>query len=179
MKNKTLILSSTLASALLFGNCLAQELPEGYWSLEQATEVLEKTRTVVLDPDISSLTEAEKSVAGKLIRVGEIFNRTNEQPYQTMQLMQMNYFLEHGLLSFDPSSARLEIHYDRYKDVIRQMLNDVLKLQQQGDSQQAGEFIKNYTSWTPELHGRLAERLRSSSRYRFVMVSYKALSDDQ
>ena len=101
--------------------------------------------------------------------------RTNEQPYQTMQLMQMNYFLEHGLLSFDPSSARLEIHYDRYNDVIRQMLDDVLTIQQNGDSQQAVEFIQKYIDWTPELHARLAERLRDSSRYRFVMVRYQAL----
>ena len=44
--------------------------------------------------------------------------RTKEQPYQTMQLMQMNYFLEHGLLSYDPPNARLEIHYDRYNEVV-------------------------------------------------------------
>ena len=105
--------------------------------------------------------------------------RTNEQPYQTMQLMQMNYFLEHGLLSFDPSSARLEIHYDRYNEVISQMLKDVLNIQQKGDSQQAGEFIQKYIDWTPELHARLAERLRESSRYRFVTVRYKALLNNQ
>lgn len=105
--------------------------------------------------------------------------RATEQPYQTMQLMQMNYFLEHGLLSFDPSSARLEIHYERYNKVISQMLSDALSIQQQGDSQRASEFIEQYISWTPELHDRLAERLRDSSRYRFVMVRYKALANDQ
>lgn len=72
------ILISTIASALLFGICSAQELPEGYWSLEQANEVISKTRTVVLDPDISSLSEAEKSVVEKLIRVGKIFNHIYE-----------------------------------------------------------------------------------------------------
>ena len=104
--------------------------------------------------------------------------RTKEQPYQTMQLMQMNYFLEHGLLGFDASSGRLEIHYDRYTEVITQMLGDVLKIQLQGDSQKAGEFIEKYIGWSPELHDRLAKRLRDSSRYRFVMVKYKALADD-
>ena len=64
-----LILSATLATALLFGNCFGQDLSDGYWSLDQATEVLSKTRTVVLDPDISSLTEAEKAVADKLMQV--------------------------------------------------------------------------------------------------------------
>lgn len=104
--------------------------------------------------------------------------RTKEQPYQTMQLMQMNYFMEHGFLSFDPSDARLEIHYDRYNEVIKKMLNDVLNIQLQGDVQQANDFIEKYTTWTPELHGKLAERLRNASRYRFVMVRYTALADD-
>lgn len=105
--------------------------------------------------------------------------RTKEQPYQAMQLMQMNYFLEHGLLSFDSSSARLEIHYERYNEVIRQMLADVLSIQQSGDTQRAGEFIQKYIDWTPELHTRLAERLRESSRFRFVTVRYQALIDNQ
>lgn len=104
--------------------------------------------------------------------------RMKEQPYQTMQLMQMNYFLQHGLLSFDPTSARLEIHYDRYDDVISQMLKDVLSIQQQGDTKKAGEFIEKYISWTTELHARLADRLRNASTYRFVTVRYKALEND-
>jgi hypothetical protein len=104
--------------------------------------------------------------------------RTAQQPYQTMQLMQMNYFLENGLLSFDESTGRLEIHYDRYKEVISKMLRDVLSIQQQGDSQKAGEFIDKYINWTAGLHDRLAKRLRDASRYRFVSVRYKALPDD-
>jgi hypothetical protein len=104
--------------------------------------------------------------------------RTREQPYRTMQLMQMNYFLEHGLLSFDPAQTRLEIHYERYLDVITAMLEDVLKIQQQGDSQLAADFIQKYATWTPELHERLAQRLRDSARYRFLMVRYKALLDE-
>lgn len=104
--------------------------------------------------------------------------RTAEQPYQTMQLMQMNYFLEKGLLSFDPSDGRLEIHYDRYNQVITDLLNEVLSIQLEGNSEEAGEFITKYTTWTPELHGRLAQRLRDASKYRFVMVRYKALSGE-
>ena len=61
MNIRTLFLAVTLASGFLIESCLAQDLPEGYWSLEQATEVLDKTRTVILDPDLSSLTEAEKA----------------------------------------------------------------------------------------------------------------------
>ena len=56
-----------------------------------------------------------------------------------------------------------------------QMLGDVLSIQQQGDSQRAGEFIEKYISWTPSYMTGCAKRLRDSSRYRFVMVRYKAL----
>ena len=98
-----------------------------------------------------------------------------DQPYQTMQLMQMNYFLEHGLLSFDPSSARLSINYDRYEKVASQLLEEVLRIQSAGSSERAAEFIEKYTAWEIDLHERLAQRLRDSSRYRFRMVQYKAL----
>jgi hypothetical protein len=101
--------------------------------------------------------------------------RTREQPYQTMQLMQMNYYMEHGFLSFDENEGKLEIHYDRYEDVIASMLEAVLEIQHSGDANKAMAFIEKYTSWTPELHESLAQRLRDASRYRFVSVRYKAL----
>jgi hypothetical protein len=101
--------------------------------------------------------------------------RTEDQPYQTMQLMQMNYFLEHGLLSFDDNSARLNIDYDVYESVAGKMLEEVLAIQSAGDSDAAGAFIKRLTAWTPQLHERLAERLRASADYRYRMVKFKAL----
>ena len=113
--------------------------------------------------------------ASGILRVLQQNQPRPDQPYQTMQLMQMNYFLEHGLLSFDPSSARLTIHYDRYIPVASQLLEEVLNIQSAGSSERAGEFIEKYTTWETELHDRLAQRLRDSSRYRFRMVRYKAL----
>ena len=55
------------------------------------------------------------------------------------------------------------------------MLGEVLAIQAAGNSERAGEFIQRYTIWTPELHERLAERLRKSVKYRYRMVEYKAL----
>ena len=52
-----------------------------------------------------------------------------EQPYNTMQLMQWNFFLENGLLSFDPQSKKLNIHYDKYHDAVSRMLRKVLEVQ--------------------------------------------------
>lgn len=113
--------------------------------------------------------------AGGILRVLQKNQPRIEQAYSTMQLMQMNYFLEHGLLSFDPASARLTIHYDRYFEVATRLLEEVLSIQQEGSEERATLFIEQYTEWTPELHERLAKRLRDSSRYQFREVRYKAL----
>jgi hypothetical protein len=113
--------------------------------------------------------------AGGILRVLQKNQPRTEQAYATMQLMQMNYFLEQGLLSFDPVSARLAIHYDQYYPVATRLLEEVLTIQSEGDNDRATEFIEKYTSWTPELHERLAARLRESSRYQFRVVRYKAL----
>ncbi|HEX6928274.1 MAG TPA: NUDIX hydrolase, partial [Gammaproteobacteria bacterium] len=69
------------------------------------------------------------------------------QPYQTMQLMQMNYFLENGLLSFDGETGQLEIHYDRYHEVVGNLLADVLAVQSAGDPARAGKFVDRYATW--------------------------------
>ena len=50
-----------------------------------------------------------------------------DQPYQTMQLMQMNYFLENGLLEANPDG--LSIHYEKYHDVVGKLLREVLAIQ--------------------------------------------------
>jgi hypothetical protein len=72
---RTLILAALLITTVPTGKASAQELPAGYWDLDQATEILDKTRNVMLDPDLSALTEAERSAAAKLIEAGVIFNR--------------------------------------------------------------------------------------------------------
>jgi hypothetical protein len=110
MKSTILNLTTILTAGLLYGHCLAQELPEGYWSLEQATEVLEKTRTVLLDPDTSSLTEAEKAASEKLIEVGRIFNRIyqNSLHPEALSALQTLKSLHRG---GEHTSALLDIYY--------------------------------------------------------------------
>jgi hypothetical protein len=120
--------------------------------------------------------EALRSVqAAGVLRVLQQIQPRPDQPYQTMELMQMNYFLEKGLLEFDNGAGRLKIHYDRYRQVIGQMLADVLSIQSAGDRQQANQFISRYITWLPELHERLATALREAIRYRFLAVRYQAL----
>ena len=61
-----------------------------------------------------------------------------------MQLMQWNYFLENGLLSFDRESSRLRINYDKYHEVVGKMLAQTLEVQYQGDKAAADRYIDEY-----------------------------------
>ncbi len=100
-----------------------------------------------------------------------------EQPYQTMQLMQFNFFTELGLLELDSASAQLTINYDRYHDVVTEMLQQVLQIQYSGDYEMAGQFIARWNYWDDKLHGELATKMRDSGAYRRTLVRYHALGD--
>jgi len=88
-------------------------------------------------------TDAQlKSVyAGGILRVLQNNKPRRDQPYNTMQLMQWTFFLENGLLTFDPASKTLRIHYDKYHDVVGKMLARTLDVQYQGDKAAADQFI--------------------------------------
>lgn len=101
----------------------------------------------------------------------------SDQAYQTMQLVQFNWFLDKGLLRADPATARLTIDYDRYIATIDSLLKEVLRLQSAGDEAAAGAFLEKWTSWTPELHAKLAERIRAAQGPRFRIVKYAALGE--
>jgi hypothetical protein len=100
-----------------------------------------------------------------------------DQPYQTMELAQFNYFLEQGLLAVDGAAARLTIRYERYADVVTSLLRDVLAVQYDGDQAVAGRFFDRWGAWTPELHERLAASIRAAQGPRFRLTHYAALGE--
>ena len=100
-----------------------------------------------------------------------------DQAYQTMQLVQFNWFLEHGLIEADPETARLKIHYAKYPEVVQSLLKETLKLQHEGDKAAAAAFFDRWTNWTAELHEKLAARIRDAQGARFRLVRYAALGE--
>ncbi|HYY56964.1 MAG TPA: hypothetical protein VE842_06490 [Pyrinomonadaceae bacterium] len=100
-----------------------------------------------------------------------------DQPYNTMQLMQWNFFLENGLLSFDRQTGKLGIHYDKYHDVVGKLLARVLEVQYEGDKAKADRFIEQYTNWDESLHGVVARSIRDQQGYRFRLLKYAALGE--
>jgi len=96
-----------------------------------------------------------------------------EQPYQTMQLIQWNWFMERGVLRLE--NGRLRIDYRRYPDAVTALLRETLALQRNGDRAAANAFVDRWTQWRPELHEAIAQRMRASERTRFSLVTYEAL----
>jgi hypothetical protein len=100
-----------------------------------------------------------------------------DQPYQTMQLMQWNFFLAGGVLSFDAATGTQRIDYGRYHEVVGQLLARVLAVQEAGDKPAADAFITELTAWDDALHGVVAQRIRDQQRYRFRVFRYAALGE--
>ena len=115
--------------------------------------------------------------AGGILRVLQNNRPRRDQPYNTMQLMQWNFFLENGLLSFDPATKTLRIHYDKYHDVVGKMLEKTLAVQYAGDKAASDKFIDDYTKWDENLHGVIAANIRAQQRYRYRLFTYAALGE--
>lgn len=113
--------------------------------------------------------------ASGILRVLQNNKPRRDQPYQTMQLMQWNFFLENGLLSFE--NGKLRIHYDKYHSVAGKLLAKVLEVQYQGDKVAADRFIDQYAVWKDDLHGAIAANIRAQQRYRFRLFKYAALGE--
>ncbi|MCM2314801.1 MAG: NUDIX hydrolase [Thermoanaerobaculia bacterium] len=122
--------------------------------------------------------EMARSVyASGIQRVIQNVKPRRDQPYQTMQLVQFNWFVDKGLLSADPKTKRLSIRYDRYHEAVASLLKEVLAIQRAGDVKAADAFLVKWTTWTPELHEEVAKRIRGAQKYRFTLMTYEALGD--
>jgi hypothetical protein len=102
-----------------------------------------------------------------------------EQPYNMMQLMQWNWFLDRKVLSFDPATAKLSVGYGRYHDAVRELLKQVIAIQEAGDAKAAAAFVDRWGKWDEALHGRVAANIRAQQRYRFRLFEYGALGAAQ
>ncbi len=172
------------------GHYLGPELTKDGRPLDQAlkdwADALEEMKA-----DLASLfavhqLAANGTVSGELLRdvqaagILRVLNSNKprrDQPYQTMQLAQFNYFLHRGLLGAD-GEARLEIRYPRYAEVVKALLEQVIALQEGGDPAAADAFFTRWTEWGPQLHEKIAERLRASEgNARYRLVRYGALGE--
>jgi Zincin-like metallopeptidase len=115
--------------------------------------------------------------AGGILRVLQNNRPRRDQPYNTMQLMQWNFYLENGLLTFDPATKTMKVHYEKYHDVVGKMLEKTLSVQYEGDKAASDRYIDQYTKWDENVHGVIAANIRAQQRYRFRVFKYAAMGE--
>lgn len=100
-----------------------------------------------------------------------------EQVYQTMQLMQFNWFFERGVFELEPVNGVLMIRYERFPDAVESMLDAVLKLQFEGERDVAEGFIERWTYWRADLHDTIAKTMRDNRAFQYALMRYGALGE--
>jgi len=98
-----------------------------------------------------------------------------EQPYQTMQLIQWNWYLDRGLLTIE--DGQLGIHYDRYPEAVSSLLAEILAIQNAGDRAAANAFVDRWTAWDESRHGEVARHMRDAETTRYTLVRYAILGE--
>ncbi|MEO8195368.1 MAG: NUDIX hydrolase [Thermoanaerobaculia bacterium] len=140
--------------------------------------------------DLVSLFAFEKLAAAKLasperlaaVRASGILRVLNDnrprrdQPYQLMQLVQFNWFLDNGLLTAN-ASGFLEIHDEKYAATIASLLAETFALQLAGDPAATEAFFTRWTSWKADLHEAIGKRMRDAQATRYNLVRYAALGE--
>jgi hypothetical protein len=94
-----------------------------------------------------------------------------------MQLMTFNYFLQHGVLSFDTDTGQLSIDYAAYPTAVRLLLQRLLDIQYQGDKAASDGFVEQYSNWDDNLHGVVAARRKAALKVRYWQVNYAVLGE--
>ncbi|HEX5132218.1 MAG TPA: NUDIX hydrolase [Candidatus Krumholzibacteria bacterium] len=100
-----------------------------------------------------------------------------EQTYQTMELMQFNYFLAQGALSYDAKAGKLSVDYARLHDAAAAMLAEVFEIQAAGDPAAAEAYIARWTTWRDDLNETIAAAMRGAEQFRFAYVTYDAIEN--
>ncbi len=113
--------------------------------------------------------------ASGILRVLQRNRPRRDQPYNTMQLMQWNWFLDKGVLAFDPASERMRVDYAKYPGAVRDLLAEVLRLQAAGDRARAEAFVVKWSEWDAGLHEVVAKSIRDSLEYRYSLYRYSAI----
>ncbi|MEA2490595.1 MAG: hypothetical protein QOH21_2387, partial [Acidobacteriota bacterium] len=111
-----LLMKTTLAFTLLVTLAASAadtpKIPAGYWPVEKSREILAKTETIRLAPDLSTLTKGEQAALGELIQVGFIFQKLYEEQrhYQAVPAYQQLVDLDRKLGSPEQTRNLLELY---------------------------------------------------------------------
>lgn len=69
-----------------------------------------------------------------------------EHPHRVAELMQFNYMLEKGIISFDVE-GRMVLDFENYAKVLQDLLSEVVEIQLSKSPDKASKFIGKYSTW--------------------------------
>lgn len=81
--------------------------------------------------------------------VGGLFLRAEPNPslpHRVADLIQFNYLLEHGAISFD-DNLKLNLDFNKYPAVMRKLLDETIQVQLSKSPETAKAFIDRYAAW--------------------------------
>jgi hypothetical protein len=182
-------LSLVLVGSLGVPTLAQTRVPATPWTAAQAQAILDRTSRTLLAPDLSQLTPGERRAVSRLLEVGRIFQDVYEEQRHRSALTvraalekatdpasrTLLTFLDRRVLRFDRSASTLSIDYATYHDAVRDLLKEVLALQDSGDKAKATAFIDRWGMWDETLHGKVAAAIRAQQRTRFRLFEYAAL----
>lgn len=113
--------------------------------------------------------------AGGVLRVLLKSKPRRSQPYQTMQLIQFNWYRDKGLLKVE--NGKIHIDYDKYDTAIATLLEAVLDIQYEGDRAAAEAFVDKWATWDESLHGQIGASMKAAETSRYRLVTYEALGE--
>lgn len=135
------------------------------------------TAKYLLDNEQMSAQTFLEIQTGGVLRVLNTSQPRRTQAYQTMQLMQFNYFLENEVFNFDPVSQRISVDYELFPEIADQMLTEVLAIQASGKKNEAKAMIEKWGYWEDDLHQVLANNMKAASKFRYRRVRYTELEN--
>ncbi len=122
---------------------------------------------------VMTLERGRSAYAAGVLRTMLSSRPQRENAYAKMQLMQQNWLLEHGALSF--ADGRFTIDYERYPAAIEGMLAEVLRIQRAGDRAGAEAFVERWARWDDAIQGVVGPRLDPIGP-RYWLPVYPALA---
>ena len=103
-------------------------LPDGYMGVEESQKIRDKTVVITLAPDISGLSDNEKSAVFKLIEVGRIFQKLHERMrhHQSLTAYEELLHLDEELRSPQATQNLIDMYY-QFKGPVGRMLDNKSK----------------------------------------------------
>ncbi len=83
----------------------------------------------------------------------------SDEAHRSREIMQLNYFIHHGAISFKPGSP-LKINIDSFPEVAQKMLTEIIQLQLDGDAEKAKAFATQWTRWNENLQYAADEKMK-------------------